>query len=93
MKKSLSIFALAMLAAAAANAKITLPRIFSDYMVLQAQAPVNIWGEAEPNAQVEAVIADKKQSAKAGADGKFAPYSKVGHSDDAYSWSPNQVDR
>ena len=29
----------------------------------------------------------------AGADGKFAPYSKVGHSDDVYSWSPNQVDR
>lgn len=29
----------------------------------------------------------------AGADGKFAPYSKVGHSDDVYSWTPAQVVR
>lgn len=71
MKKILTIFTIAALAAAASHAKITLPRIFSDYMVLQAGAPINIWGESEPNAQIEAVIADKRQTAKAGSDGKW----------------------
>ncbi len=52
-------------------ADVTLPAIFSDHMVLQAEAPVPVWGWAEPDEQVTVSIGDQTKTAKADASGKW----------------------
>lgn len=52
MKKKL-VFIAGLFASALLSAKIEMPKVFSDNMVLQRQMPVKIWGTAEPNAEVE----------------------------------------
>ena len=37
---------------AAAPAKVTVSKVFGDHMVLQQEAPIRIWGTAEPGEQV-----------------------------------------
>lgn len=37
------------------NAKIVLPEIFSDYMVLQQNSTVKIWGKAKPNKKIKLI--------------------------------------
>lgn len=55
------------------EAKVTLPAIFSDNMVLQQNAQVNVWGKATPGEKVtvKASWADKAVTAKATANGKW----------------------
>lgn len=43
---------LSLLGSGPAQAKVKLPEILSDNMVLQQQAEVNLWGTATPNANV-----------------------------------------
>lgn len=50
----------------ALSADISLPRFFSDHMVLQQKSQVNIWGKADPNQVVE--IQFNKQTVSATAD-------------------------
>jgi sialate O-acetylesterase len=50
---------------------LTLPRVFSDHMVLQRDVPVKIWGWADPGQSVEVAFAGQKQTAKADASGKW----------------------
>ena len=38
--------------AVSAQAKVTLPQIFGDNMVLQQQTDVKFWGKAEPSSKV-----------------------------------------
>lgn len=52
MKKSFIIFG-ALLMAAVAEAKVTLPRIFSDGMVMQRESDANLWGNAKSSATVK----------------------------------------
>ena len=68
MKK---IFFLSLLAAAAttAGAKVTLPRIFSDGMVMQQQTDANLWGKAKPDATVKITASWNKKSVTVKADG------------------------
>jgi len=55
-----------------ASAKVKLPTIFSDHMVLQAGVPVPVWGTAEGNEKVTVTIAGQTKSATAGkGDGKW----------------------
>jgi len=68
MKTYLTLF-IALLCACA-SAAVKLPSIFSDNMVLQAEAPVAIWGKAEPNSTIE--IAFLGQLKKTDADAKGA---------------------
>ena len=71
MKKTiLALFGLA--AAVALNAEITMPKIFSDNMVLQCGEPVKIWGKALPNAKVAVKFADISKSVKADEFGKWS---------------------
>ena len=76
MKKifRLSILFLFSLAASfEAEAKVTLPAIFSDNMVLQQNASVNLWGKAAPGERVtvKASWATKPATVETAADGKW----------------------
>jgi sialate O-acetylesterase len=76
----------------ATDAKVKLPTILSDNMVLQQQTSVKLWGETKANATVTVTPSWEKKSytAKAGSDGKWlltvatpvagGPY-KIGFSD------------
>ncbi len=50
------------------QAKVTLPAIYSDGMVLQRNQPIRIWGQADPKEKIQILFAEQKQTAKA--DGK-----------------------
>lgn len=54
-----------------ALADVTLPAIFSDHMVLQADAVAPVWGQAEPGEAVTVTVGRQTKSAKAGADGRW----------------------
>ncbi len=53
------------------RADVTLPAIFSDHMVLQAEAPVPVWGWAQANEQVTVSIGEQSKTGKADANGKW----------------------
>lgn len=54
---------------AAPPARLTVPRIFSDHMVLQRDKPLPVWGTAPAGAVVRVSFAGQTKSATAGADG------------------------
>ena len=56
-----------------AFANVHLPAIFTDHMVLQRNAEVNIWGNAEPNEEItlKADFLDKEIKVKANSEAKF----------------------
>ena len=70
MKKYL--YMIAAIAATPLFGKIEMPKIFSDYMVLQRNADVKIWGTAEPNATVAVQFRGQRKSATADASGKWS---------------------
>ncbi|HEX7026030.1 MAG TPA: sialate O-acetylesterase [Gammaproteobacteria bacterium] len=53
------------------QAKLELPLLFSDGMVLQRDLPVHVWGRAEPGASVGAAFDGKTARTKAGKDGRW----------------------
>ena len=65
MKHLLFIFLFASLSV---QAKVTLPAIYSDGMVLQRNQPIRIWGQADPKEKIQILFAEQKQTVKA--DGK-----------------------
>jgi sialate O-acetylesterase len=60
-----------MLALPGARAEVKLPAIFSEHLVLQSGVAVPVWGWAEPDEEVTVSVADRKATAKTGADGKW----------------------
>ncbi|MFI3290263.1 MAG: sialate O-acetylesterase [Opitutales bacterium] len=72
--KKLLVYVYILSAFACANAEILMPRVFSDYMVLQREMPVKIWGKAEMNASVKVEFAGQAKEAKADAKGNWALY-------------------
>ena len=65
-------FAFSIAFVCAARAEVKLPAIFSDHMVLQADAPAPVWGWAEPGEEVTVSITGQTQTAKADANGKWS---------------------
>ena len=57
--------------AASARADVKLPAIFSDHMVVQADASVPVWGWAGPGEEVTVSFASQSKTTKAGADGRW----------------------
>src|SRR5580658_1584130 len=51
---------------------VTMPAIFSDHMVLQQSAKLNIWGWADPGEVVAVSLGDQKGSATADNNGNWA---------------------
>ena len=62
MKHLLFIFLFASLSV---QAKVTLPAIYSNGMVLQRNQPIRIWGQADPKEKIQILFAEQKQTAKA----------------------------
>ncbi|QHI68483.1 sulfatase-like hydrolase/transferase [Tichowtungia aerotolerans] len=58
-------------APAEAAAGVRLPGIFSDGMVLQADAPVQVWGRAEPGDAITVEFAGQKKTAKTNDEGTW----------------------
>ena len=74
MKKILSLILFACCLMAAANAKVTMPSVFSDNMVLQQNADVAFWGIADPGEKVtvSCTWSSGKSVAIAGKDGRWS---------------------
>lgn len=53
------------------NAKITLPKIFSDNMVLQRNVPIPVWGWADANEKIEVRFHNQLKSVQADKSGKW----------------------
>ncbi len=51
--------------------KLSLASLFADHAVLQREAPVPVWGQAEPGSEVTVEFAGQKKSVAAAADGKW----------------------
>ena len=65
------VVAIIAVASVAARAEVRLPAIFSDNAVLQQDAPIKVWGRAEPGEAVTVSVAGQKQQATAGQDGRW----------------------
>lgn len=77
MKKSSLLFSSALLvclAAAFANAEVTLPKMLSSHMVLQRGRPIHFWGWADSGEQVTATLRGATASAKADEVGHWSLY-------------------
>jgi sialate O-acetylesterase len=61
-----------LLVAAAAQADVKLPAIFSDHMVLQSGVEAPVWGWADPGEEVTVSVGEQSAKATAGADGKWS---------------------
>ncbi len=72
MKTHPAFLILSLASLAPLSAAVRLPSLFSDHMVLQRDGAVPVWGWADPGEAVTVSIAGQKQSAKAGADGKWS---------------------
>jgi len=64
-----SVLAAVAATASTAFAELALPGIFSDHMVLQQQKPIQVWGIADSEADVEVSFSGKKAKTKAAKDG------------------------
>lgn len=53
------------------SARVTLPKLFGDGMVLQRDVPIKIWGWAEPNEKVIVRFKSQQKTAKAAKDGTW----------------------
>lgn len=72
MKKTIFLLS-ALIAASGISAKVTLPKMFSDGMVMQRETNANLWGTAKASSSVKITTSwDKKTyTVKAGNDGKW----------------------
>ena len=63
----------ALLLSAVAGAKVTLPKMFSDGMVMQQQTQANLWGTAKASSAVNITTSwnNKTITVRSGNDGKW----------------------
>lgn len=73
MKMKIGILAVFIWVSLAISAKVTLPAIFTDHMVLQQQAVNKIWGKAEANRSIELLTSwdNKTYTVKSNSQGYF----------------------
>jgi sialate O-acetylesterase len=62
---------LALVFAAGVAGALEIPPVFTDGAVLQCDAPVPVWGRAEPGRTLSVSFAGQRHSAKAGEDGRW----------------------
>ena len=77
MKKLILLSAL-VAAATTTDAKVTLPKIFSDNMVMQQNAKANLWGDANANSTVKITTSWNKKTITAKADGNGKQHGVAG---------------
>lgn len=69
--RAIKLFTLSVLCLPLACAKVRVPNVFGDHMVLQRELPVPVWGWADPGEKVTVSFAGQSSSAVADADGKW----------------------
>ncbi len=74
MKKTTLTLGALFLAANALLAKIEMPKIFSENMVLQRGEKVKVWGKSLPNAKIEVEVAGNKSSTSSDSNGSWNLY-------------------
>jgi len=74
-RSAISCLAVAWLAAPAL-ADVKLPALFADNMMVQRDARIPVWGTAAPGEKITIRLSDRKASATAGDDGKWAAMLK-----------------
>ena len=67
--KKISLIFLSAILCGLSYAKIVMPNIFGDNMLLQRDSSVKIWGRADANANVDVAFAGQKKSVKANSKG------------------------
>ena len=63
-----------LLMAASGFAEVKLPQVLSDHVVLQREAPIHIWGWADPGEQITVSLLNQKQTAATDDLGKWSVY-------------------
>ena len=71
MKRNRVLCILLSLCAGSAAFGLEMPSVFSDHMVLQREAPVNLWGRGDAGAEVKAVFAGQEVSGVVGSNGEW----------------------
>jgi len=77
--------------ACAAPAKVTLPYILSDHMVLQRGLPAHIWGKADPAEAVTVGFRGETRSTRADAMGRWSLYLKPGEAGGPFELKVNTL--
>ena len=54
------------------NAKLSVPNIFGDNMVIQRDAPIHVWGEASPEKNVRVILGNRDLTVKSDINGKWS---------------------
>jgi len=78
MTAVLRVLLLASLFTSGAWAKVGLPALFGDHMVVQRDAPVHVWGTAEPGEAVQVAFRGQSVSTAAAEDGRWEVYLDPG---------------
>src|SRR5271163_1654585 len=65
---------LSLLSASLSVAEVKVPQVLSDHMVLQRDAPIHLWGWADPGEQVTVSLLSQKQTVSAGDLSKWSVY-------------------
>ena len=74
----LYVAALSLSASLTASAQVTLPRVFSDHMIVQRDVPVHVWGMAGAGQGVMVGFRGETRSTVAAATGRWSVYLKPG---------------
>lgn len=74
-----------------AEAKVKLPSVLSDGMVLQRERPIKIWGTADPGEDVVVTFRKKKYTAKADENGKWLAILPAMKAGGPYEMEVNEI--
>ncbi len=82
---AVAVVAVAMAGGAGAKAAVKLPQVLTDHAVLQREAPIHIWGWADPGEQVTVSFHGQKLATMASDLGKWSVYLAPEHAGGPYS--------
>ena len=54
------------------NAKLSIPKIFGDNMVIQRDTPIHVWGKASPEKNVRVILGSRDLTVKADKGGNWS---------------------
>jgi sialate O-acetylesterase len=77
-------FAFAFLSVTAGWSEVSLPKIFSDHVVLQREMPIHVWGYAAAGEQVTVALHAQKQTATTDALGQWSVFLMPEHAGGPY---------
>jgi len=81
MKPRLLVLVIALISPTISFAELSMPKFFSDHMVLQRERSASIWGDADPNAEVTVSFKGKTAKTHANAQGSWRLGIETGPAD------------